>query len=311
VRTAILLILMVAPFPAEVLQIGGAPISVEIQDGPTDLPRAALLRWISRAAEAVSAYYGQFPVKTEHLLVRPVSGKSGVFNGTTWGMRGGFTRISVGQYTTQTELDHDWMMTHEFTHLALPDVEDEHHWIEEGLATYVEPIARAQAGQILPDRVWAEMIESMPQGQPQAGDRGLDHTHTWGRTYWGGALFALVADVKIRQCTHNRMGLQDALKAILKQGSILSSWPIENVWKTGDAATGCTVLTDLYSSWKDKPVTVDLDALWRDLGVSLNGKEVVYNDNAPLAAARKAIVNRGAAGVAPNVSEPNQPQSLR
>jgi hypothetical protein len=294
------LLILIARLPAETLQVGGAPISVEIKDGQTDVPRTTLLRWVTRAAEAVSTYYGRFPVETERLTVRPVSGKSGVFNGTTWGMRGGFTRISVGQHTTQEELDHDWMMTHEFIHLALPDVADEHHWIEEGLATYVEPIARAQARQISADRVWAEMIESMPQGEPEAGDRGLDHTHTWGRTYWGGALFALVADVKIRECTHNRMGLQDALKAILKQGSILESWPIEKVLKTGDAATsgqvlrptGCSVLADLYSAWKDKPVTVDLDALWRELGVSLNGKKVVYNDNAPLAGARKAIIQR-------------------
>jgi hypothetical protein len=46
----------------------------------------------------------------------------------------------------------------------------------------------------------------------------------------------------------------------------------------------------MYAEWKDKPVKVDLDALWSKLGVSLNGKEVVYNDGAPLAGARKAIV---------------------
>jgi hypothetical protein len=289
VRTAIVLVFM-GSLSGEVLQVGGAPIAVEISAGQTDVGNAALLRWVTRAAEAVTAYYGRFPVKTERLQVRQVAGKEGVFGGTTWGLRGGFTRISVGQHITQDELDHDWMMTHEFIHLALPDVSDEHHWIEEGLATYIEPIARAQARQLPPDRVWAEMIESMPQGQPGTGDRGLDHTHTWGRTYWGGALFALVADVKIRESTHSRLGLQDALKAILDHGSILTSWPIEEVWKTGDTAVGCTVLADMYAEWKDKPVKVDLDALWSKLGVSLNGKDVVYNDHAPLAAARKAIV---------------------
>jgi hypothetical protein len=33
-------------------------------------------------------------------------------------------------------------MTHEFVRTAFPDVADEHHWTEEGIATYVEPIAR-------------------------------------------------------------------------------------------------------------------------------------------------------------------------
>lgn len=39
-------------------------------------------------------------------------------------------------------------MTHEMVHLAFPSVPDQHHWIEEGLATYVEPIARARASEI-------------------------------------------------------------------------------------------------------------------------------------------------------------------
>ena len=290
-RTAILL-LSLATLPAEVLHVGGAPITVEITAGPVDAGKAALLRWMTRAAEAVSAYYGRFPLQTAHVRVHPVAGESGVFDGTTWGMRGGLTRISVGQQTSQAELDHDWMMTHEMIHLAFPDVDEQHHWIEEGLATYVEPIARAQAKQLAPDRVWAEMITSMHQGEPEDGDRGLDHTHTWGRTYWGGALFALVADVKIRECTHDRKGLQDALKAILNRGgTIENSWPIEKVWTIGDEATGCTVLRDLYAAWKDKPVNVNLDALWRDLGVSLSGQQVVYDDHAKLAGARKAILS--------------------
>ena len=55
-----------------------------------------------------------------------------------------------------------------------------------GLATYVESIARAQAGELGVEQVWAGFVKGMPNGLPQSGDRGLDHTHTWGRTYWGG-----------------------------------------------------------------------------------------------------------------------------
>jgi len=32
------------------------------------------------------------------------------------------------------------MLTHEMIHLAFPSMADEHHWIEEGLSVYVEPI---------------------------------------------------------------------------------------------------------------------------------------------------------------------------
>ena len=57
----------------------------------------------------------------------------------------------------------------------------------------------------------------------------------------------------------------------------------------GDKATGTHVLTQLYADWKDKPVTVDLEKLWRELGVSLDGDSVRFDDAAPSAAVRKAI----------------------
>ena len=73
--------------------------------------------------------------------------------------------------------------------------------MEEGLATYIEPIARVQAGELPAKQIWRDMLDGMPKGEPQPGDKGLDRTHTWGRTYWGGALFCLVADVQIRVAT--------------------------------------------------------------------------------------------------------------
>jgi hypothetical protein len=109
-------------------------------------------------------------------------------------------------------------MTHELVHMAIASLADEHHWLEEGLATYVEPIARAQDGQLPAAKVWESMVSGMAEGEPQRGDHGLDKTHSWGRTYWGGAMFCLVADIEIRRATANREGLQDALRAIVAEG---------------------------------------------------------------------------------------------
>ncbi|MDQ2925878.1 MAG: hypothetical protein M3R43_10030, partial [Acidobacteriota bacterium] len=184
----------------------------------------------------------------------------------------------------------DWTMTHEFVHTAFPDLAEDHHWIEEGLATYIEPIARVQHGLLSQDHVLADMIRDMPKGEPEAGDRGLDHTHTWGRTYWGGAMFFFVADVSIRERTDNRMGLQDALRAILKSGSIETDSTPEATFAIGDRAVGVPVLEELYASMRDAPVQPDLNAVWRKLGVrASNNSGVVYDDKAPETAIRKAI----------------------
>ncbi len=208
----------------------------------------------------------------------------------TWGRDGGVIRIRVGTETTATELADDWMLTHEMVHLAFPSMADEHHWIEEGLSTYVEPIARIQAGQMTADSMWADLVRDMPKGQPYEGDRGMDNTHTWGRTYWGGALFCLVADVEIRRKTSNRKGLQDALRAILDQGGdITEDWPVESAFKAGDDAVGVSVLLPLYLQWKDKPIPVDLPALWADLGLDASKGALHFNDKAPSAAIRRDI----------------------
>jgi hypothetical protein len=271
------------------MTIGGSVIDVDFAPGVLETPLAAVHQWISASACAVTTYYGRFPVKHLHLLIVPVEGQRGVLNGRTQGYRGASTTVFVGQLATEEDLKRDWVMTHEMVHLAFPSVAEEHHWIEEGLATYVEPIARAEAGNLEPRSVWHDLVEGLPKGLPQANDQGLDRTHTWGRTYWGGALFCTLADVEIRQRTNNRRGLQDALRAILAAGGNMeASWPLERALMVGDKATGVPVLTELYQQMKAKAVQYDLAGLWNKLGVETYG-EVSFNDRAPLAAVRRAI----------------------
>lgn len=279
--------------PPAQIKVDGAVIEVTFAPGKIDLPQERVLAWIKTAAEAVTEYFGRFPLPHPRISVRPGEGRSGIFHGTTYGSDGGFTRISLGQHTSQKELASDWMMTHELTHMAFPDIagdEREHHWIEEGMATYIEPIARCQIGNLTAEQVWGEMAKYMPQGLPEPGDQGLDNTHTWGRTYWGGALFWLLADVQIRQRTRNQKGLQDAMRAIVASGgTVVHEWPIEKVLEVGDRATGATVLADLYNRMKATPVETDLDDLWRKLGIQVKNGAVTFNDDAPLAEIRKAI----------------------
>lgn len=297
VRTILYVCAMVAAvaaepaLPSKEIKIGRSVIEIEFTSGHLDLRPEAVMNWISNAVQAVSHYYGQFPVRRAQLKVKVQDGRNGVFNGMTWGREdGALTRISLGTHTTKNYLDRDWMLTHELIHYAFPSVPDENHWIEEGIATYVEPIARVQTGQLTAETVWSDMVQQMPQGEPESSDQGLDNTHTWARTYWGGALFCLVADVQIREKTHNRKGLQDAFRAILKAGgSIDADWSLPRALKIGDTATGVNVLGQLYDQMKEKPVQVDLPALWKRLGIKREGPSVVFDDRAPLAAVRRAI----------------------
>jgi hypothetical protein len=285
------------------LLIGGSKIDVSIEAGEMKLTHPELLDWVQTAAKAVATYYGRYPVSHVQVRIIPVDG-SGVRHGQTFGYDGGLIKIRVGEQTQAADLPDDWMLTHEMVHLSFPSMADEHHWIEEGIAVYVEPIARIQAQQMSAERMWADLVRDMPKGEPQDGDRGLDHTRSWGRTYWGGALFCFVADVEIRKQTHNQKGLQDALRGILEAGGdITHDWELAKALKIGDKATGTAVLSDLYAKWKEQPVQVDLASMWRELGIAADGKSVRLVDDAPLAAVRRAIT-------APHVSKQNNSETV-
>jgi hypothetical protein len=251
--------------------------------------KQAIQTWITKAATAVTNYYRRYPVSVVNVTVN-LRNRLGVNDGHASGWNGARIEIAVGHNNTAALFDDDWIMTHEMVHLALPSVAEKHHWIEEGLATYIEPVARARVGQLSPEKIWGDMVDGMPNGLPEGGDRGLDHTPTWGRTYWGGAMFCLYADVEIRRRTHNQKGLEDAMRAVLeKNGNIQTEAELTDLLTTGDKATGVPVLTDLYNEWSAKPITPDLSALWKQLGVISTGQTVRFDDDAPLAAVRRAI----------------------
>ena len=261
-------------------------------DDPAPSTRWLLQQWIERSARIVAGYYARFPAPLLSLRIHVTPG-GGVHGGRTTNDSGLKIEVSVGRDVTAQDLAADWVLVHEMVHLALPEIGRRHNWLAEGLATYVEGVARAQFGNRDAADVWSEYRRSMPLGLPHEGEGGMDQTHTWGRTYWGGALFCLQADIAIRTQTVNRLGLQTALRAILDEtGGYRADRGIDEVLRIGDAATGTRVLQDLYRRNSATPLSPDLDLLWTRLGVPNDPKIESFDDHAALAAVRIAITTR-------------------
>jgi hypothetical protein len=279
----------VTGFRTHRLYIKTISIEVAFESQGLSLKDEAVLEWVSRAERAVEAYYGRFPLQHLLVLLRPTEGRG--IKGITFGGENASIIVSVGRETTEEDLNNDWVMTHEMIHCTFPSVErPTHAWIEEGIATYVEPLARLRAGDLSPEKVWSDLVHGLPQGLPGPEDQGLDNTQTWGRTYWGGALFCLLADIEIRQRTGNRKGLEDALRGILQNdGNVAVRWELSRALDEGDRATGVPVLKELYQSMRATPVNIDLPTLWQRLGIEIDGDTVKFNDDAPLAPIRLAI----------------------
>lgn len=275
-----------SPFLALLAALSAGP-SVDVSGSWKTLTRGQIKRWVSSAAEEVEQYYGRFPAPEARISVESATGSRRI-HGRTFGGR--FIRVSLGEEASAADLRADWVMVHEMVHLSFPDLGDGYGWMEEGLATYLEPIIQARAGRLTEADFWQGVVQGMPKGLPREGDRGLDHTHTWGRTYWGGALYWLHCDVAIREATGNRRSLDDVLRAILERGGDgAHTWTIEKVFVTAKKATGLDTLRTLHLKYGLQPEGSNLAELWKRMGVVVADGRVSFDDGAPLASIRKSI----------------------
>jgi hypothetical protein len=271
---------------------GEAHVLVAIAPSGLKLTPEDAAGWVSRSVHAVAAYGGRFP-SARTLVVVIANEASGPTRGETLGEGGPAVLVRAPRTIDAPATRDDWVVTHELLHVALPSLPRGSVWLAEGIPSYVEPIARVRVGLTTAEKVWLDLVQGLPQGLPEAGDQGLERTHTWGRTYWGGSLFCFLADVRIRERTGNGRSFDDVVRALVASGGgVESHWDVARVVLTGDRATGTDVLSALYREMALAPGTVDLDELWRRLGVVVRGETVTFDDAAPLASVRRGIAGR-------------------
>jgi hypothetical protein len=280
------------PWQTRTATVTGQTIAIGIAPAERVMTDDALAEWVRASAEPLGAYFGHLGATRPLVLVVPADGAS--IDGETLGGGGASVLLRVGKTVTAVAARESWVATHELVHANLPSFGYPHKWFEEGLATYVEPIARIRAKVLSPDAMWTDLLENLPSGLPEAGDEGLEKTHTWGRTYYGGALFCLMADIAIRERTRGSKSLVDSVRAIARMGpGAAVQVDLARALATGDAATGTSVLQELYRRLAAAPGTVDLGAQWRALGVSRRPDGgIAYDDGAPLAWIRQAVAPR-------------------
>ena len=268
----------------------GGTIDVTLAGHAPEPSEAALKTWVELAGRAVAGYYGSFPVPRVALTIRR-GGSGKISSGRTEGSGGEASiRIDVGEDATAKDLEESWVLVHEMVHLALPSLPRHHAWLEEGIATYVEPLARARAGLAPREEIWKWLLWGLPKGQEALDGRGLEEARGWSATYWGGALFCFLADVGIRERAADRKSLDDALRGIVRAGgNVTVTWPIERVLQTGDTAAGVPVLTELYAKMGQAAMPIDLHGMFQRLGVSIRDGRITYDDGAALAAVRRGI----------------------
>jgi hypothetical protein len=268
-------------------------IDLVVLDKPMAANLDSLAIWVADTAHAVADYWGRFPARHAMLLVIPIEG-TGIRYGRVESDHAISVMAQIGAGAKPRSLYDEWVLVHEFTHIGSPFIRDTGAWLNEGIATYVEPIVRYRAGWRTKDSVWTEWLKNMPRGLQAMGPVGLREASRAG-VYWGGGLFMLMSDVAIHEATANKLGLQDCLVSALDRGAdIRAVWHTDPMLQACDEAVGGRITRDLAALHLGPGDPVDLDDLWKRLGVSMDGQgNIHYDDAAPLASIREAILSGG------------------
>jgi hypothetical protein len=269
----------------------GAEIDVAVLgDRPLALGDEGALRWASEAARAVTTVYGRFPVPHAAIFAVPVPEADEVLFGKTLALGGPSVVALVGEKMAPADVPYDWVLVHEMVHLGFPTLWREARWLGEGIATYYEPIARSRAGIRTPQKTWSGFARDMHRARARGPEKALERRGDIDSIYWGGALFCLMADVRIRERTGGARSLDTVLRGILAEGGDARSvWTLERVVAAGNRLTGTTVLRELVDTYAyGAGADVDPAAELAALGVRADG---TLDDAAPRAALRRAITS--------------------
>ncbi len=265
----------------------------------TALAPEQLTAWVDAVAEGNRRFWGGSPAQHGLVILVP-SPRDGVPVGRVLSLGGSVVTALVGKGATARDLYDDWVLVHEFLHLGSPMMRDAGPWLNEGIATFYEPVLRARAGWKSEDDVWREWITQMPRGLPAMTDIGLSNAGRGG-IYWGGAVFVLMAEIELLQASQGTYGFSDCLRQVLADGGdATTKWPTMRLLQSCDKTIGQDVLAALAQRHIAKGSTMSLDEIWRKLGVTLSedGK-IIYDDSAELAWLRPLIIWGGAEHPAP------------
>lgn len=273
--------------PLEVVRVddGDVTFSVALPRKGKRIAPELVIPWVKKSAAAVRAVLGKFPARHAALLVSVTSGDDVEVG---FSLAGSSIVLRVGERTNKETFGRDWVLTHEMLHFACPSQPDARDWAEEGMATYIEPFARARVGLVSREEAWEGLLDGFPNGQPARGDQGLDRTRTWGRVYWGGALFFFEADYAIRTRTDGKHTVFDAFGAIVASGGTnATSWSLERAFAIGDEAVGVPVLTEMLTKYGVTGEPFSYTQHLAELGVRRGPKGVAIDASAK----RSAMAN--------------------
>ena len=279
-----------------------AELEIAAPRGRVSVNAARLATWLDSAAMNVAQAYGRFTQAPLQVVLVPVArGRGDSTEPVPFGhvIRDGGEAVQFFVNPEQP-LEHfvaDWTATHEFAHLLLPYVEHDENWIAEGFASYYQNVLMARGGHYTAAKAWRKLIEGFRRGERAVPHLTLESAMPLGgwdgimKTYWGGAAVFLLADLELRTDGGDALTLDDVL-ARLRQCCLPSArtWSGARLFAKLDRLAGRKVFMPLYERYRARRTLPPWQDATTRLGVRLDGGRAVFDNSAPLAAVREAIM---------------------
>jgi hypothetical protein len=281
------------------IEVPGASLRVTLLQTRAAMNNDAIMDWVQATATDVSLAYGYFPNPSPQVVVIPVSGRrssSPVPFGRVIRDGGETVELFINPSMPQEEFLRDWTATHEFSHLMVPYLRKEYHWISEGFAQYYQNVLLTRAGAYEEQEAWQKIYAGLERGRKSRPELSPNEAASDGvraarmKVYWSGAALALMADVRLRELS----GGEETLDAVLQRFQSCCL-PSEDVW-TGpeffaklDGLTDYPVFMSLYRRYADAAGFPDTSDVFERLGLHVSNDKITIRRKAALADVRAAI----------------------
>ena len=275
--------------PHTTLSACGGDIAIVFADGAPGLDRERVMEWIRKSAEAVSRYFGQFPVRQVGLLVI-ADDSTAISGGTTYGISHSAISIHVGRRANETAFRDDWILVHEMTHLACRPCRGKATGCSKAMRRMWSRSHARRPGRST--RAWSG--DGRSRACPKASRRpGIRDSTTPARGVAPTGVARPFGSRRTsgfwRRRTARWVHRMHYVAINRRSGGNTADWTVDQVMAAGDAATKTHVLSSLYAAMRSSPAPVDVANLFRQLGVEERDGAIEYSDDAPLASIRRRI----------------------
>ncbi len=283
------------------LEIPGARLRVTIMQSRETIEVDPLYDWVRDTALTVNLAYGRFPNPEASVVLFPADRAWSQGDAVTFGrvVRDGGETVELFVNPTKpiVEFYDSWTATHEFSHLMMPYVSEEHRWISEGFASYYQNVLMARAGRYTEQRAWQKLWEGFERGRQSRPEMSMNEAAREGwrgatmKIYWSGAAIALMADIELRRRSNGEESL-DAVLSRLQDCCLPSdhSWSGIEFFKKLDSLVDAPVFMPLYKRYANTAGFPEVRLLLEELGVEYERGQVRLRDNAVAADVRTAIM---------------------